>query len=312
MAHSHSHSNSNPILIILALGTALSSIALAAPLHPDPGSTLSVMMRRELEDHFAGIDNDFLSSSCSFATHAPLARLAGCSTIDRSQMPPESLSSREDDVNEPDDVHRLIFPSSSSSRPVPLPTPGLTARGVILQKQPDASQQAGDGGSSAAPAADANPESPPSQDAIVSETVLGRDKPLWTVDTVYIELKRLKSWYPDMYKADGNMDRFQSLRLTHSEREEVQDRHKGVRWAVARAESRFESVEEYDRCPGVSDFHITSTSRASIREASSVNRDVIVDLLPSATSLVLNLHQHEPGANSAKQGDPEEASQGPF
>ncbi|KAJ3974920.1 hypothetical protein EV361DRAFT_586869 [Lentinula raphanica] len=208
MAHSHSHSNSNPILIILALGTALSSIALAAPLHPDPGSTLSVMMRRELEDHFAGIDNDFLSSSCSFATHAPLARLAGCSTIDRSQMPPESLSSREDDVNEPDDVHRLIFPSSSSSRPVPLPTPGLTARGVILQKQPDASQQAGDGGSSAAPAADANPESPPSQDAIVSETVLGRDKPLWTVDTVYIELKRLKSWYPDMYKADGNMDRF--------------------------------------------------------------------------------------------------------
>ncbi|KAJ3718192.1 hypothetical protein C8R42DRAFT_644058 [Lentinula raphanica] len=264
MAHSHSHSNSNPIFIILTLGTALSSIALAAPLHPDPGSTLSVMMRRELEDHFAGIDNNFLSSSCSFATHAPLARLAGCLAIDCSQMLPESLLGREDDVNEPDDVHRLIFPSSSSGHPMPLPTPGLTARGVMIQQQPphgtadrDASQQAEAGGSSAAPAADANPESPPSQDAIVSETVeiilnrLSRDKLLWTVDTVYIELKPLKSWYPDMYKADGDMDRFQSLRLTHSEREEVQDRHKGVRWAVARAESRFESVEEYDRCPGV-------------------------------------------------------------
>ncbi|KAJ3739365.1 hypothetical protein EV360DRAFT_90475 [Lentinula raphanica] len=209
MAHSRSNSNLNPILIILALGTALSSVALAAPLHPDPGSTLSVMTRRELEDHFADrVDNDFSSSSsgCSFATHAPLARLAGCSTIDCSQMLPESLSSREDDVNEPDDVHRLIFPSSSSGHPVRLPTPGLTARGVILQQQPphgtagrDASPQGEAGGSSAAPAADANPESPPSQDAIVSETVeiilnrLGRDKPLWTVDTVYIELKRLKS-----------------------------------------------------------------------------------------------------------------------
>ncbi|KAJ3730458.1 hypothetical protein C8R42DRAFT_8053 [Lentinula raphanica] len=170
MAHSRSRSDS--ILILLALGAALSSIAVAAPLHP-----ASVLTRRE--DHRDLGDNDLFS--CPFDNHAAGA---GCSTPDLSQLLPEGLStSREDD---PNSVHRLIFHSSSS------PLPGsVTARAVVLGARAD----------NALSAVASAQEIHEAVQKILSN--LEKSKK-YTVDKVYSELQNLPSWIPDLLKVDGD------------------------------------------------------------------------------------------------------------
>ncbi|KAJ3974246.1 hypothetical protein EV361DRAFT_665039 [Lentinula raphanica] len=178
MAHSRSRSDS--IFILLALGAALSSVAVAAPLHP-----ASVLTRRE--DRRGLDDNDLLSFP--FDNRAVGA---GCSTPDLSQTLPENLSSRED--NEPDDnVHHLIFRSSSSHGPLPLPTPVGTARSaMVLEVRRDPKE---------------------AQAALISREVyrsmiaLGPPRG-WTAASVHYRLSKLISWTPDLIAADGDMNQF--------------------------------------------------------------------------------------------------------
>ncbi|KAJ3772510.1 hypothetical protein FB446DRAFT_48272 [Lentinula raphanica] len=178
MAHSRSRSDS--IFILLALGAALSSIAVAAPLHP-----ASVLTRRE--DRRDLDDNDLLSFPFDNRAIG-----AGCSTPDLSQTLPENLSSRED--NEPDDnVHHLIFRSSSSHGPLPLPTPVGTARSaMVLEVRRDPKE---------------------AQAALISREVyrsmiaLGPPRG-WTAASVHYRLSKLISWTPDLIAADGDMNRF--------------------------------------------------------------------------------------------------------
>ncbi|KAJ3754943.1 hypothetical protein EV360DRAFT_73285 [Lentinula raphanica] len=179
------HSRSDSILILLALGAALSSVAVAAPLHP-----ASVLTRRE--NHRDLGDNDL--SSCPFDNHAAGA---GCTTPDLSQLLPESLSSRKD--NEPDDdVHHLFFPSSSGT--LPLPTP-VTAHAVVLE------QRAGD----APPLSADELRALPDVKKILHE--LGPEQE-WTSTNVIHHLRELRNWKADMEDADGDLNVF--VRTTRS------------------------------------------------------------------------------------------------
>ncbi|KAJ3819841.1 hypothetical protein EV361DRAFT_895638 [Lentinula raphanica] len=178
------HSRSDSILILLALGAALSSVAVAAPLHP-----ASVLTRRE--DYRDLGDNDL--SSCPFDNHA--AGASGCTTPDLSQLLPESLSSRKD--NEPDDdVHHLFFPSSSGT--LPLPTP-VTAHAVVLE------QRAGD----APPLSADELRALPDVKRILHE--LGPEQE-WTSSNVIHHLRQLRNWKADMEDADGDLNVFDRTR----------------------------------------------------------------------------------------------------
>ncbi|KAJ3834407.1 hypothetical protein F5878DRAFT_630549 [Lentinula raphanica] len=243
------HSRSDSILILLALGAALSSIAVATPLHPAP-----LLTRRE--DHRDLGDDDLLS--CPFDNHAAVA---GCSTPDLSRLLPESLSSRED--NEPDgNVHHLILHSSSAG-PLPLPTP-VTTHVVVLEQRADNSQ--------------AGPSTAATSTQDVSASVekiivnLGTDKSQWTVDAVYIQLLRLESWYPDLTSANGEMSTFSTTTAGQIYANLVSEIQRRVEWfdvklLSKRLHSQLKSVAELHAAAvqassGASDPNLEAKTRA--------------------------------------------------